>query len=50
MNSANFSAGTAGTVIYVVCDNEQSLNGHTTNANEVAIFVYAGGAWRQVTL
>jgi hypothetical protein len=50
MNSATFSAGTAGTVIYVVCDNEQSLNGHTTNNNEVAIFVYSGGAWRQVTL
>ena len=46
--SGSFSAGTAGTIIYVVCDNAQT--GFTTAANEVAIFVYSGGAWRQVSL
>jgi len=44
--AGTFSAGTAGTIIYVVCDNAQT--GYTANANEVAVFVYSGG-WRLVT-
>ncbi|MFZ4568949.1 MAG: hypothetical protein ACOYND_07930, partial [Bacteroidota bacterium] len=47
LNAATFSAGTAGTIIYVVCDNDQA--GYTLAANQVAVFVYSGGAWRVVT-
>jgi hypothetical protein len=54
LNLGAFSAGTAGTIIYVVCDNIQTIaagcaQDYTTNANEVAIFVYSGGNWRKVT-
>ena len=46
--AATFSAGTAGTIIYVVCDNVQAL--YTFAAYEVAVFVYSGGAWRLVSM
>ena len=50
LDPAAFGAGTDGTIIYIVCDNIQAGGvGFTTNANEVAVFVYSGGAWRLVS-
>ena len=53
LNLGAFSAGTAGTIIYVVCDAIQNTGSgcaqdYTGNANEVAIFIYSGG-WRKVS-